>query len=95
MGLGLAVSYGIIRRHEGTIDVESALGLGSTFRIRLPIPKVAPAVKPVPVWGGFKNYLFVKVETDEGVWGVGEAGLSWREMAVAEGVRHLEALLIG
>ena len=48
MGLGLAVSYGIIRRHEGTIDVESAVGLGSTFRIRLPIPKVAPAVKPVP-----------------------------------------------
>jgi signal transduction histidine kinase/ActR/RegA family two-component response regulator len=39
MGLGLAVSYGIIRRHEGTVDVESQLGLGTTFRIRLPIPK--------------------------------------------------------
>ena len=38
MGLGLAVSYGIIRRHEGTFDVESQLGVGSTFRIRLPIP---------------------------------------------------------
>ena len=38
MGLGLAVSYGIIRRHEGTFDVESRLGIGSTFRIRLPIP---------------------------------------------------------
>src|SRR5256714_2223940 len=38
MGLGLAVSYGIIRRHEGTVEVESQIGVGSTFRIRLPIP---------------------------------------------------------
>jgi galactonate dehydratase len=53
------------------------------------------AVKPLPVWGGFKNYFFVKVETDEGIWGVGEAGVSWREMAIAEGVRHLESFLLG
>src|SRR5438105_45619 len=38
MGLGLAVSYGIIRRHEATVDVESQIGVGTTFRIRLPIP---------------------------------------------------------
>ena len=38
MGLGLAVSYGIIRRHDATVDVESQLGFGTTFRIRLPIP---------------------------------------------------------
>jgi len=41
MGLGLAVSYGIIRRHEGAVDVESQLGRGTTFRIRLPIPASA------------------------------------------------------
>ena len=39
MGLGLAVSFGIIRRHEGSIEVESAVGCGTTFRIRLPIAK--------------------------------------------------------
>jgi CheY-like chemotaxis protein len=36
MGLGLAVSFGIIRRHEGTIEAESEVGRGSTFSIRLP-----------------------------------------------------------
>ncbi|MBD0371575.1 MAG: response regulator, partial [Pyrinomonadaceae bacterium] len=37
MGLGLAVSYGIVRRHEGIILVESEVGRGTTFRIRMPI----------------------------------------------------------
>jgi len=35
-GMGLAVSFGIIRRHEGAIDVESEQGRGTTFRISLP-----------------------------------------------------------
>lgn len=38
-GLGLAVSYGIIMRHSGTIDVESEEGKGTTFTIKLPIKK--------------------------------------------------------
>jgi len=36
-GLGLAVSYGIIERHEGMISVESHLGKGTTFHIDLPL----------------------------------------------------------
>jgi len=36
-GLGLAVSYGIIERHEGSISVESKLGQGTTFFIDLPV----------------------------------------------------------
>ena len=40
-GMGLAVSFGIIRRHEGSIEVDSEPGRGTTFRISL--PKVVPA----------------------------------------------------
>jgi signal transduction histidine kinase/CheY-like chemotaxis protein len=36
-GLGLSVTFGIIRRHQGVIDVESEVGKGSRFTIRLPI----------------------------------------------------------
>jgi signal transduction histidine kinase/FixJ family two-component response regulator len=42
-GMGLAVSFGIIRRHNGTIDVESEPGRGTTFRISLPLAQTATA----------------------------------------------------
>jgi CheY-like chemotaxis protein len=42
-GLGLAVVWGIMARHGGEIAVDSALGHGTTFTIRLPVPAVLPA----------------------------------------------------
>ena len=41
MGLGLAVSFGIIRRHGGNIEVDSQYGKGTEFRITLPLAKIA------------------------------------------------------
>jgi signal transduction histidine kinase len=38
-GLGLAVSYGIIQEHSGTMNVESQVGQGTTFHIELPLSR--------------------------------------------------------
>ena len=37
VGLGLAVSYGIIQRHQGRIEVQSKEGEGTTFTVYLPL----------------------------------------------------------
>lgn len=37
VGLGLSVSYGIIKRHNGRIEVQSKEGKGTTFTIHLPL----------------------------------------------------------
>ena len=52
-------------------------------------------IKAYPVWVGHRNQCIVKVETDEGIYGWGEAGLSGRELAVAGAVKHYREFLLG
>jgi signal transduction histidine kinase len=41
VGLGLAVVYGIVQRHHGSVQVESELGRGARFTVRLPVRQPA------------------------------------------------------
>jgi len=48
-----------------------------------------------PIWGGHRNFLFVVVDTDEGIYGVGEAGITGREKAVIGAIENFREILIG
>jgi len=54
-GLGLSLSYGIVQKHGGRIEVRSEVGVGTTFRISLPLDPQATdsganAVSPTPTF---------------------------------------------
>jgi two-component system NtrC family sensor kinase len=63
-GLGLSIAYGIVQEHQGEILVESAVGKGTTFTVRLPVPSVEatleePAQRSVPHPSGRKKRILV------------------------------------
>ncbi|HAR46656.1 MAG TPA: hypothetical protein DCS05_10995 [Nitrospiraceae bacterium] len=66
-GLGLSIVYGIVKQHNGQINVYSDPGRGTTFRIYLPVvDQEAEALDippPAPVIGGTETILFA--EDDE------------------------------
>ena len=52
-------------------------------------------VKTFPIYHGSRNYLFVKVETDDGLYGVGEFGITWKEQAGIGAIEHMKRHIIG
>ncbi len=59
-GLGLAVSYSIVKNHDGDIIVESEQGRGTTFHIFLPAVK-SPVIKKTEIKGKEKNISGLKI----------------------------------
>jgi two-component system, cell cycle sensor histidine kinase and response regulator CckA len=66
-GMGLATSYGILKQHNGWIEVESAPQKGTAFRVFLPASKkaVAPAEKKTHLPGNFGGKETILVVEDE------------------------------
>ncbi|MFH1435669.1 MAG: PAS domain S-box protein [Pseudomonadota bacterium] len=64
-GLGLAVSYSIVRNHDGHITVESSLGKGTTFQVYIPATEKEPPSKKKQAVPAFKEKVRVLLMDDD------------------------------
>ena len=64
-GLGLGIVYGIVRRHEGDIHIDSELGKGTTISVSLPMQNESqPVAQAVPEPGPPRNLRILVAEDD-------------------------------
>ncbi len=64
-GLGLSICYGIVTRHKGTIELESEVGKGTTFVVKLPIAK--GVVEPMSELAQLPPMRILVIDDDETV----------------------------
>ena len=106
-GLGLSTVYGIIKQTGGSIDVDSEIGRGTTFRIFLPRhvptaeemasaaaqPAATESVKAAPVDHTGQGTVLL-VEDEEGLRGLNARGLTSRGYTVCEASNGAEAIAL-
>jgi two-component system, cell cycle sensor histidine kinase and response regulator CckA len=92
-GLGLAIVYGIVRQHQGWIDVESQVERGATFHVFFPITDepVAPKPSPTPAPDQGTETIFV-VEDEPALRELVVRQLKTRGYHVIEAATGTEAL---
>ncbi|MBU1108267.1 MAG: PAS domain S-box protein [Candidatus Riflebacteria bacterium] len=95
-GLGLAMVYGIVRNHQGTIDLETELGKGTTFRIILPIGFKKVELEKQAVFGeNVPGKTLLLVEDDETVLQILDemvCALGYKTMLATNGQKAVDIL---
>jgi CheY-like chemotaxis protein len=94
-GLGLAVVYGIVVAHHGCIEVDSTLGVGSTFNVYLPLAAETPVLTSAPARGEFpggdESLLIVDDEASlRALLSAALNGKGYRTTAAASGLEAIE-----